>query len=265
MDIANPLKRRIRAREGAPLGSWLMSGAPSTAEAMGHCGFDFLVVDMEHVPVDTPQLAEILRAIQTTPASAVVRLPWNDRVMVKRALDAGAMTIMLPFVETAEEAEAAVAAAKYPPQGVRGVAAVHRGSAYGAAADYLSRANDETCVIVQLETPQALSRMAEIAAVPGLDAIFVGPGDMAASLGHIGQVGAAPVQEVLAGAAREAARLELPAGIVGATPEMVRSFLGMGYTYAAIGSDIALMTGRARAVLGEVRGEAPAPAPAAAY
>lgn len=265
MDIANPLKRRIRAREGAPLGSWLMSGAPSTAEAMGHCGFDFLVVDMEHVPVDTPQLAEILRAIQTTPASAVVRLPWNDRVMVKRALDAGAMTIMLPFVETAEEAEAAVAAAKYPPQGVRGVAAVHRGSAYGAAADYLSRANDETCVIVQLETPQALSRMAEIAAVPGLDAIFVGPGDMAASLGHIGQVGAAPVQEVLAGAAREAARLELPAGIVGATPEMVRSFLGMGYTYAAIGSDIALMTGRARAVLGEVRDEAPAPAPAAAY
>ncbi len=264
MDISNDLKRRIRSREDVPVGTWLMSGAPSTAEAMGHCGFDFLVVDMEHVPVDTPQLADILRAIVTTPARAIVRLPWNDRVMIKRALDAGAMTIMLPFVETAEEAEAAVAAAKYPPRGIRGVAAVHRGSAYGAATDYLARANEETCVIVQLETPEALDRMAEIAATPGLDAVFVGPGDMAAALGRIGQVGAPEVQETLARAAATARELNLPAGIVGPTPEMVRAFLAMGYSYAAIGSDIALMTGRARAALEEVRcGAAPQAAPTA--
>lgn len=262
MEITNRLKRRIRARESVPFGTWLMSGAPSTAEAMGHCGFDFLVVDMEHVPVDTPQLADILRAVATTPAEAIVRLPWNDRVMVKRALDAGAMTIMLPFVENAAEAREAVAAAKYPPEGVRGVAAVHRGSAYGAAGDYLARANEETCVIVQIETPEALSRLDEIAAVPGLDAIFVGPGDMAASLGHIGRIAEAEVQEVLADAARKAGALDLPVGIVGPTPEMVRAFLGMGYSFAAIGSDIALMTGRARAVLGEIKGEA-APALAA--
>ncbi|PZX16998.1 2-dehydro-3-deoxyglucarate aldolase/4-hydroxy-2-oxoheptanedioate aldolase [Palleronia aestuarii] len=266
MDITNPLKHRIRARTDVPLGSWLMSGAPSTAEAMGHCGFDFLVVDMEHVPIDTPQLAEILRAIQTTPARAVVRLPWNDRVMIKRALDAGAMTIMIPFVETAEEAEAAVAAAKYPPRGVRGVAAVHRGSAYGAASDYLARANDETCVIVQLETPGALHRMDAIAATPGLDAIFVGPGDMAASMGHIGQIGAEEVQETLARAAAKARALEVPVGIVGPTPDMVRAFIDMGYSFAAIASDIALMTGRAHSCLSELRGEvAQPPAPTAAY
>lgn len=266
MDITNRLKRRIRAREDMPVGTWLMSGAPSTAEAMGHCGFDFLVVDMEHVPVDTPQLADILRAVAATPAEAIVRLPWNDRVMVKRALDAGAMTIMLPFVETGAEASAAVAATKYPPDGVRGVAAVHRGSAYGAATEYLTRANAETCVIAQIETPEALGRLEEIAAVPGLDAIFVGPGDMAAALGHIGRIGEAEVQEVLRAAADKARSLDLPVGIVGPSPQMVRAFAAMGYTYAAIGSDIALMTGRARAALGEIRGEAaPGRAPTAAY
>ena len=132
-----------------------MAAAPATAEAMGYSGFDFLVVDMEHVPIEVSDLAHILRAIGCTPADAVVRLAWNDQVLVKRVLDAGAQTIMVPFVQTAEEARQAVSFAKYPPEGVRGVAAVHRGSRFGRAADYLKRANDQVAVIVQLETPEA--------------------------------------------------------------------------------------------------------------
>ena len=169
-----------------PLGTWLMAAAPATAEALGHAGFDFLVVDMEHVPIDVPDLAHILRAIGTTPAEPLVRLAWNDQVLIKRVLDVGAPTIMLPFVQTVAEAEAAVRFAKYPPAGIRGVAAVHRASRFGAAADYLKQANEETSVIVQLETPEAIDLLPKIAALPGIDAVFVGPGDLAASMGHIG-------------------------------------------------------------------------------
>ena len=264
-DVTNGFKRRLQARSDAPLGTWLMAAAPATAEALGHCGFDFLVVDMEHVPIEVSDLAHILRAVATTPAKAVVRLAWNDQVLVKRVLDAGAETIMLPFVQTAEEARQAVDFAKYPPMGLRGVAAVHRASRFGAAGDYLARANDETCVIVQLETPEAIGRLEEIAAVPGVDGLFVGPGDLAAAMGKIGQIADRDVQAVIEGAAKAAAKFGKPIGIVGPHPQMVQRFIGYGYTYAAVASDIAMMTGRARDYLATLRGEAPVTAPTAAY
>jgi len=259
MDISNPFKARLKAQDDLLLGTWLMSGAPSTAEALGHLGFDFLVLDMEHVPVGITQTADLLRAIALTPAKALVRLPWNDPVTIKQVLDAGAQSIMLPFVQSADEARGAVAAAKYPPLGTRGVAAVHRSSGYGAASDYLHRANDETCVIVQLETPEALAALPEIAKIEGLDGVFIGPGDMAASMGYIGQIGNKEVLSVLADAAQRARGLGLPVGIVGSTPDMVHSFIEMGYSFAAIGSDMALMTARAREVLMAL-GRAQAPA-----
>ena len=136
----------------------------------------------------------------------VVRLAWNDQVLVKRVLDAGAQTIMLPFVQTAEEARQAVSFAHYPPEGVRGVAAVHRGSRFGRVPDYLKRANDEVAVIVQLETPEAVERLPEIAAVQGMDALFIGPGDLAAAMGHIGNIAHPEVQALIARAARRARR-----------------------------------------------------------
>lgn len=267
IDIENRFKRSL-TREGSqpPLGTWLMAAAPATAEAMGYTGFDFLVVDMEHVPIEISDLAQILRAIGCTPADAVVRLAWNDQVLVKRALDAGAQTIMLPFVQNAEEARQSVSFAQYPPQGVRGVAAVHRGSRFGRAADYLKRANDEVCVIVQLETPEAIERLPEIAAVPGVDALFVGPGDLSAAMGHIGNIAHPEVQALIQKAARDCRAAGKPVGIVGPNPDMVRRFLDDGYHYAAIASDIAMMTGRASDWLGLLR-EQPAPAavPTAAY
>jgi len=242
-------------------GTWLMSAAPSTAEALGSAGLDFLVVDMEHVPVDTPQLVDLLRAVAGTPASAVTRVPWNDLVMVKRALDAGAQTIMFPFVQNAEEARRAVAATRYPPDGNRGVAAMHRASRYGAVPNYLKNAADEVCVIVQIETLSALAELAAIAAVPGVDSIFIGPGDLSASMGHLGDIGNAAVQEKLREGAQQCKALRMPCGIVGPNPDMVGRFVDYGYTWVAVGSDLSFMVGRAQEWLGRLKGAAPAAVP----
>ena len=253
MDLpVNGFKRAI-AGGGRPLGAWLSSGAPSTAEALGFAGFDFLVVDMEHTPIDVVQMIDILRTIAGTPALAIVRPPWNDMVMIKRAMDAGALSLLLPFVQNADEARRAVAYTRYPPEGVRGVAGSHRGSRYGNVENYLKRANAEICVIVQIETVGALDRLEEIAAVPGVDSIFIGPADLSASMGLLGDMGNPKVHDKLAGAAAHCRRLGKPCGIIGADPKMVGKFLDYGYSWAAIGSDISLMVGRAQEYLGQVR------------
>lgn len=258
----NGFKHAIAARR-QQFGVWLMSGAPSTAEALGCAGFDFLVVDMEHTPVDAPQLIEILRAIAGTPASPVTRLPWNDAVMVKRALDAGAQTILFPFVQNAEEAARAVASTRYPPAGFRGAAGTQRASRYGTVPGYLKTASSEICVAVQIETLAALGELEAIAKVPGVDAIFVGPGDLSASMGLVGEIGHPDVQAKLAHAAAECKRLGKPSGIIGPNPEMVARFVEYGYSWVAIGSDMSMMMTRAQEWLGNVRGSAPAAAPKA--
>jgi 4-hydroxy-2-oxoheptanedioate aldolase len=254
-----PLNRFKRALLAGtpPLGVWLMSGAPATAEALGCAGFDFVVVDMEHVPIDTPQMIDLLRTIAGTPASPVTRIPWNDMVVVKRALDAGAQSLMFPYVQNAEEAKRAVAYTRYPPDGVRGVAAMHRASRYSTVPNYLKLAADELCVIVQIETLAALEELEAIAAVPGVDSIFVGPGDLSASMGFLGDIANAEVQGKLRWAATECRRLSKPCGIVGPNPEMVARFLAYGYSWVAIGSDMSLMVGRAQEWLAKVKGGTP--------
>ena len=261
MDLPrNAFKHAIAAGK-QQFGVWLMSGAPSTAEALGCAGYDYLVVDMEHTPIDTPQLIEILRAIAGTPASAVTRLPWNDAVMVKRALDAGAQTLLFPFVQNAEEAARAVASTRYPPDGFRGAAGTQRASRYGTVPGYLKKASSEICVTVQVETLAALDQIEAIAKVPGVDAIFIGPGDLSASMGLIGDLAHAEVQAKLAHAAKECRRLGKPAGIIGPNPEMSARFVEYGYRWVAIGSDMSMMVGRAQEWLGKVRGDAPSAAP----
>lgn len=260
MSTRNPFKSWLGDQSRAtPLGTWLMAAAPATAEALGYSGFDFLVVDMEHVPIEVSDLAHILRAIGNTPADAVVRLAWNDQVLVKRVLDAGARTVMLPFVQNADEARAAASYTRYPPHGVRGVAAVHRGSHFGTITDYLKNANDDICTIVQLETPEAIEALPEIAKVDGIDAVFVGPGDLSASMGHIGNIAHPDVQALIEKAAKDAHSAGKPIGIVGPNPEMVQRFIDYGYDYAAIASDLAMMTGRANEWLTKLKGAAAAP------
>jgi len=240
-----------------PVGSWLVSGAPSTAEALGCVGFDFLVLDMEHTPIDLAQMIGVLRAIAGTPADVLVRIPWNDMVSVKRILDAGAQSLMIPFVQNADEARRAVAYTRYPPEGVRGVAAMHRASRHGTVPDYHRRAASEICVVVQIETVEALANLPAIAAVPGVDSLFIGPADLSASMGHLGNITHPDVLAKLRDGAAACRAAGKPVGIVGANPEIVATFLEFGFTWVAVSSDVGMMVGRAQEWLGRVRDAAP--------
>ncbi len=263
---SNPFKAALASPPATPLlGSWFMSAAPAVAEALGHCGFDFLVVDAEHSPIEVVDTLALLRTLAGTPCQAVVRLSWNDQVLVKRMLDVGARNLMFPFVQTPDEARLAVSYTRYPPQGLRGVAAIHRASRYGQDKDYFANANGETAVIIQLETPAAIERLRDIAAVPGVDSLFVGPGDLAAAMGRVGDVAHADVQRLIAHAAAEARAIGKPIGIVGGNPDMVARFQGYGYGWVAVASDLAMVTARAREWIGAIRGRATTTASGAAY
>ena len=253
--MTNPFKTWLQPGAGGfPLGTWLMSAAPSTAEALAWCGFDFLVVDMEHVPVEVPETTALLRALGGAPVEPLVRLSWSDKVLVKRMMDAGARSLMFPFIESAEGAREAVSYTRYPPRGVRGVAAIHRASRFGRRSDYLRTAGEETVVIAQLETPEAVERTAEIAAVDGVDSLFLGPGDLSAAMGRIGEVSHPEVQAMIRRAAELAHAAGKPIGIVGPNPDMVRRFRGYGYDWGAVASDLAMMTGRALDWVAELKG-----------
>jgi 4-hydroxy-2-oxoheptanedioate aldolase len=255
MDMPRNRFKHAIASATTPIGTWLVSGAASTAEAMGCAGFDFVVLDMEHTPVDMAQFVEILRTIQGTPAGVVTRLPWNDMVTVKRVLDAGAQTLMFPFVQSADEARRAVSYTRYPPEGVRGVAAVHRASRHGTVANYHRQAAAELCVIVQIETLSALEQLPAIAAVPGVDSLFIGPADLAASMGFLGNMTHASVLAKLKEGAQACRRAGKPVGIVGPNPDVVAQFLGFGFTWVAIASDIGMMVGRAQEWITKLRGD----------
>lgn len=240
-----------------PVGSWVMSASPIVAEAMGTAGFDWAVVDMEHTPIDLMGLVHLLQAVGNTPMVPVVRVPWNDTVFVKRVLDAGAKTLMFPFVQNADEARRAVAATRYPPEGVRGMAGMSRASRFGTTPDYLRTANREICAVLQLETPEAIARLEEIAAVPGVDALFVGPGDLSGVMGHVGELTHPEVMALMESAARRAHALGMPIGTVGGTPETVARYHAIGYDYVAVASDLGLLMRSAQAAAQALRAIGP--------
>ncbi|MGL6070243.1 HpcH/HpaI aldolase family protein [Craterilacuibacter sp.] len=247
-------------RKPVPLGTWMMTASAQVSEAMGFVGFDFLVLDMEHVPVDSADAVTIMRALEGTPTKGgqvVVRLPWNDPIIVKRLLDGGATTLMFPFIQNADEARSAVASTRYPLDGnggTRGCAAVHRASRYGAIPDYLKNANDSVCTIMQIETPEALARIPEIAAVEGVDVIFIGPGDLSANMGHLGDISSEDVRHALKTGVEAAHAAGKPCGIVLGNPQMVRWAIELGYDYVAIGSDMSMLLARAKEQIAAVRG-----------
>jgi 2-dehydro-3-deoxyglucarate aldolase/4-hydroxy-2-oxoheptanedioate aldolase len=243
----------LAARQAPIWGSWLMSATPTTAEAMGWAGFDFLVVDLEHAPLENAQAIAHLRAIAATPARAVVRIAETNAQLIKRALDIGAQTLMLPFVQSAAEARAAARASLYPPQGIRGVAAMHRASRYTTDTDYFATANARRTLIAQIETPQAAAELEAIAAVDGIDALFVGPADFAASMGHLGRIAAPEVQTELARLAQRCRAASIPCGTVAPNVEQARKCLAYGYDFVAIASDLGFMMGAARSALSELR------------
>jgi 2-keto-3-deoxy-L-rhamnonate aldolase RhmA len=195
--FTNPLKARIKAGQKLA-GAWCQLASPMTAELFSKAGFDWLLLDLEHGPGDILNLISQIQAMASGNALPVVRSPWNDFVAIKRILDAGAYGVVIPYVNTREEAEAAVRACKYPPKGIRGIAGSPRISGYGLNENqYLQRANDELLVITQVETSQAAENLDSILQTPGLDGIFIGPMDLAASLGHLGDPSHPDVQAVI--------------------------------------------------------------------
>ena len=258
----NPFKQLLKnAGDRPPIGTWIMSASPIVGEAIGCAGFDWGVVDMEHTPLDMMDIVHMLQALSATKLVPVVRVPWNDTVGIKRVLDAGATTLLVPFVQNADEARAAVAATRYPPAGRRGVAGMSRASKFGTTPNYLSTANQQMAVVVQLETAEAIGQLEDIARVEGVDALFIGPGDLSATMGYAGQLTHPEVLALTAQAVARAKALGMPIGTVGGTPEVVTQYRAMGFDFVAIASDLGLLMRSAQAALATLRnaGEAPVP------
>jgi 2-dehydro-3-deoxyglucarate aldolase/4-hydroxy-2-oxoheptanedioate aldolase len=233
----NPLKRKLRAGQRT-VGGWLQIASPFTAEIMSRAGFDWLMIDLEHGPGDILTLIAQLQAMNGTGVAPLVRAPWNDFVMIKRILDTGVMGVLVPYVNTRAEAEAAVRACRYPPAGIRGIAGSPRAAGYGQnIMDYLQRANDEIFVMVAVETPEAVNHLNSILAVEGLDGIFIGPMDLATSLGYFANPTHAEVQAMIASVESTVIAAKKVLGTVAGSWEQAQDLYERGYQMLTVMAD----------------------------
>ncbi|MDN2564850.1 aldolase/citrate lyase family protein [Aquibium sp. A9E412] len=256
----NPFRRAFG--RGRPLvGTWSMLNSSNVVEGLGECGFDWVLIDGEHSPITLADMIAHLRAIAASDTVPIVRLPWNDPVRIKQALDIGATTLMLPYVQSTGEAQAAVAAMRYPPEGVRGVAAMHRASRFGADKTYLARANAGVALIVQIETEAALGQVEAIAATPGVDAVFFGPGDLAATMGHLGRPAAEPVVAAIRDARARLRGSGVRTGVLAPSPELAEAFIRDGFDFVSVANDAALLFSGAAAAAARFRTVAEGVAP----
>ena len=235
------------------LGFWSGLSSHVTVEVLANAGFDWLLLDTEHSPNELPMVHSQLQAISQGSAHPIVRPAWNDTVIIKRLLDIGAQTLLIPFVQDAEEARRAVAATRYPPLGVRGYSAAARASDYGRVKDYAKRCEEEICVLVQVETPHAIANIEEIAAVEGVDGIFIGPGDLAASMGHIGDAKHPEVVAAIEQAIRRIRACGKAAGILSPDEAMAHRYIEAGSMFTAVGSDIGVLARNAEALAGRFK------------
>jgi 4-hydroxy-2-oxoheptanedioate aldolase len=241
MDMPRNTFKHAIAKGQLQIGLWCSLCSPVATEIVSHSGYDWLLIDTEHSPNDVPDVLSLLQAAQSGTASCVVRPAWNDMVLIKRYLDIGAQTLLLPFVQNPEEAKRAVEFTRYPPNGVRGITGSGRASRYGRVKDYLKNASDEICVLVQVETREALKQIEAIAAVEGIDGVFIGPNDLSASFGHIGNWGHAEVQDAIKGAALKIRKVGKAAGILTPIEDEAKKFIEWGYTFVAVGADLGLL------------------------
>lgn len=236
----NRFKSKLTAGE-QQIGLWCSLPGGYAAEIAAGAGFDWLLFDTEHSPSDPTTVIAQLQAAAAYPVSALVRPASNDAVLIKRHLDIGAQTLLIPFVQNADEARYAAAACRYPPQGQRGVSAVTRATRFGRVADYARRASEEICLLVQIETQDALDRIEAIAVVDGIDGIFIGPADLAASLGYPGEPGNKVVKMAVESAITRIRATGKPAGILTSDMEFARRCIALGTTFTAVGVDAAIL------------------------
>ncbi|WP_296560926.1 HpcH/HpaI aldolase/citrate lyase family protein [Pigmentiphaga sp.] len=243
----NHFKRALRSGS-AQLGVWSTIPSPYISELIAGAGYDWVLIDSEHTPTDVPLVLNQLQAVSgaiakpgTVPSHPIVRPAWNDPVLIKRYLDVGAQTLLLPFVQNAEEARAAVSATRYAPHGIRGMGGSTRASNFGRIPDYVDRAADELCVLVQVETMQALDQIERIADVEGVDGIFIGPADLSASMGFPGKSRHPDVTRAIDDAIRRIRACGKAPGIMMTDEARARECLALGAQFVAVAIDTVLL------------------------
>lgn len=246
---------RERLAGGSPLiGLWQALANAYTAEICARAGFDWLLIDGEHAPNTAATLLGQLQAVAPFPVEPIARVPLGEPVAIKQYLDLGYRTLLVPMVDSANQARAVVSATRFPPRGTRGVAsATSRASGFGADAAYLAEAHLKVTVIAQIESRAGLDAIDAIAAVEGIDALFIGPGDLAASLGHLGNSSHADVQEAIALAKATIDRAGKPAGIFALSPDDARRRIDEGFRFVSVGTDIGILAKGASALLDSVK------------
>lgn len=233
----NSFRQRLLAGETL-IGCWCSLANPITTEVLGVAGFDWLLLDGEHSPNDVGTFIPQLMALKDSSSAPIARPASNNVVEIKRLLDAGFSNFLVPMVESAEEARRAVAATRYPPAGIRGVSTSHRGNRYGTVPDYFASVNEQICVLVQIESRKGLEAAAEIAAAPGVDGVFVGPADLSAAIGHLGEPNHAESQAAIAAVFKAVDSVGKAIGILAGVEADARRYLEMGARFVAVGSDL---------------------------
>jgi 4-hydroxy-2-oxoheptanedioate aldolase len=248
MDLpVNRFKRAILSNQ-KQIGLWSHLCNHISTEIIAHCGFDWLVLDMEHSPNELPDILSQLQAMTGSSATPVVRVPWNDAVTFKRLLDIGVQSFLVPYVHTAEEARNAVAATRYPPHGVRGYAGAPRASGYGRIKDYAHRCAEEMCLLLQIETVEGLKNLEAIAAVEGVTGIFIGPGDLSAALGHLGNPKHPDVLAAIDDAIARIRACGKAPGILTGDESLAKHYVAQGCLFVAVGADQNLLRDSAQAL-----------------
>src|SRR5690348_9012889 len=238
--LRNRFKEALKAGR-AQIGLWSSLSSSYTVEVIAGAGFDWMLLDMEHSPNDLESLIGQLQAAAPYPTHPVVRVPWNDMVTIKRFLDIGAQSLLVPYVQDAEEARSAVAYTRYPPAGVRGVAGGTRATRFARVKDYAKRAHEEICVLVQVETQTALDNLEKIAAVEGVDGVFIGPADLHASLGYTGETNNPKVMPVIDDAIRRIRKAGKAPGILTGVEADARRWIDCGGLFVAVGADVGVL------------------------
>jgi len=240
--LANPFKAGLLRGE-VQIGLWLSSTTAYMAEIAATSSYDWLLIDGEHAPNTIQDLYHQLQAIAAYRSQAVIRPVEGQRALIKQVLDIGARTLLIPMVDTAEQARAVVDATRYPPQGVRGVGAgVARAARWGRVTDYMRQANDELCLLVQAESKTALANLDDILAVEGIDGVFIGPADLSASLGYPDQANHPEVQAIIKHSIERIRQAGKAAGFLAVDPAMAHKAIGWGANFVAVGVDTMLYT-----------------------
>ena len=253
MDLpVNTFKRAITS--GKPqIGLWSTLASAYALEVVAGAGYDWLLIDTEHSPADLENVLHQLQAAAAYPTHAVARVPWNDMVTIKRFLDIGCQSLLIPYVQTAEEAKAAVSHTRYPPGGVRGVSAVTRATRFGRVPGYAKRAQEEICVLVQIETRMGLDNLEAIAAVEGVDGVFIGPGDLHASLGFVGETANPQVKPQIDEAIRRIRKAGKAPGILTGVEADAKHWIELGALFVAVGVDAGLLARESEKLLARFR------------